>query len=373
MMGFSQNQNKALNAKLSATHVRTRVKNGFTLSYVEGWRVIFEANRIFGFDGWDRETVDSSCIWKDNRSGRAACSYVARVRIQVRAGDHLIVREGTGAGHCEANNMGEAHENALKEAETDATKRALSTFGNSFGLALYDKEQRYVRKPPKKRTASIKKGDVVWVALSEGGTLAEYHDDPVAYCSAIRLNLENLSDRDQLLLFWEDNAATIEDLRNALPNLQTSGGQHYADVLGGIYAMRLQALTDDAETTATLTDECPDAETDELPGDNTVGETVIPIGTQRRLRDKPHLEFVASEPCLVCDRKPCHAHHIRFAQPRAMGMKVGDEWVVPLCFTHHRLLHEAGNEADWWAKQRIDPLEVAERLWRDSRGIQAAE
>ena len=49
-------------------------------------------------------------------------------------------------------------------------------------------------------------------------------------------------------------------------------------------------------------------------------------------------------------------HHIRFAQPRAMGMKVGDEWAVPLCFTHHRLLHDAGNEADWWAKQKIDPL-----------------
>ena len=372
-MGFTEIQTKALGAKLSATHVRTRVKNGFTLSYVEGWHVIFEANRIFGFDGWDRETVDSRCIWKGNHSGRPACSYMARVRIQVRAGDHLVVREGTGAGHCEANDIGQVHENALKEVETDATKRALSTFGNSFGLALYDKEQRYVGKPPKKRTASIKKGDVVWVALSEGGTLAEYHDDPFAYCSSIRLSLETPIDRDQLLLFWEDNAATIEDLRNALPILRTSGGQHYADVLGGIYAMRLQALTDDGEITATLTDELPDAETDELPGDNTVSETVIPIGTQRRLRDKPHLEFVASEPCLVCDRKPCHAHHVRFTQPRAMGMKVGDECSVPLCFTHHRLLHEAGNEADWWAKQRVDPLKIAERLWRDSRGIQAAE
>jgi DNA recombination protein Rad52 len=246
-MGFSQNQNKALKAKLSATHVRTRVKNGFALSYVEGWHVIFEANRIFGFDGWDRETVDSNCIWKDNRAGRATCSYMARVRIQVRAGDHLIIREGTGAGHCEAKNMGEAHENALKEAETDATKRALSTFGNSFGLALYDKEQRYVRRAPKRRAASIKKGDVVWVVISEGGTLTEYHDDPVDFCAAIRFNLENLSDRDQLQLFWEDNAATIEDLRNAIPALQTEGGQHFSDVLASIYSARLQTMADDEE------------------------------------------------------------------------------------------------------------------------------
>ena len=258
-MGFSQNQTKALKAKLSATHVRSRVKNGFTLSYVEGWHVIFEANRIFGFDGWDRQTIDSSCIWKDNRSGRAVCSYMARVRIQVRAGDHLVVREGTGAGHSEANNMGEAHENALKEAETDATKRALSTFGNSFGLALYDKEQRYVRKTPKKSATGIKKGDVVWVVISEGGTLSEYHDDPVAFCAAIRLNLENLPDRDQLQLFWEDNAATIDDLRKALPALQTEGGQHFADVLASIYSARLQAITEDEETTATPSEGFADA------------------------------------------------------------------------------------------------------------------
>jgi DNA recombination protein Rad52 len=372
-MGFSQNQTKALKAKLSAANVRTRVKNGFTLSYVEGWRVIFEANRIFGFDGWDRETVDSSCIWKDNRSGRAVCSYMARVRIQVRAGDHLVIREGTGAGHCEANHMGEAHENALKEAETDATKRALSTFGNSFGLALYDKEQRYVRKTPKKRADSIKKGDVVWVVISEGGTLTEYHDDPVAFCGAIRLGLESLSDPDQLQLFWEDNAATIEDLRKAIPALQTEGGRHFADVLAGIYSSRLQAIADDEETTAAPPEDFADAEIDEPSGAAAVSDTVIPIGSPRRVRDKPHLEFVASQPCLVCDRKPCHAHHIRFAQPRAMGMKVGDEWAVPLCFTHHRLLHEAGNEADWWAKHRLYPLKSAERLWRDSRGLQAAE
>ncbi len=373
MMGFSKNQSKALNGKLSASHVRTRIKNGTTLSYVEGWHVIFEANRIFGFDGWDRETVDSRCIWKGNRSGRPACSYMARVRIQVRAGDHLVVREGTGAGHCEANNIGEAHENALKEAETDATKRALSTFGNSFGLALYDKEKRYVRKMPKKRAASIKKGDVVWVALSEGGTLAEYHDDPVAYCSAIRHNLEALLDRDQLLLFWKDNAGTIEDMRKALPTLRTEGGQHYADVLGNIYSTRLQALTDDGEIAAAATDGLPDELSDQLPNTEIASNTVVPIGTQRRLRDKPHLVFVATQSCLICGRTPCQAHHIRFAQPRAMGIKVGDEWTVPLCLTHHRALHDAGNEADWWAKHRLDPLKSAAELWRDSRGIQAAE
>ncbi len=372
-MGFNEVQTKALNAKLSATHVRTRVKNGFTLSYVEGWHAIFEANRIFGFDGWDRETVDSRCIWKGNRSGRPACSYMARVRIQVRAGDHLIVREGTGAGHCEANDIGQAHENALKEAETDATKRALSTFGNSFGLALYDKKQRYVRKMPKKRATKLDKGEVVWVVISEGGMLSEHHEEPVAFCSAIRHHLEEISDRDQLLLFWEDNAATIEDLRKALPALQTERGQHYTDVLGSIYAARIQAFTEDEDVAETTTQIFPDTVAEEQIDEATASDIVIPIGTPRRLRDKPHLEFVASRPCLICDRAPCQAHHIRFAQPRAMGMKVSDEWAVPLCLTHHRLLHEFGNEVAWWATHKLEPLYIAQKLWGDSHRNQAAE
>jgi len=298
---------------------------------------------------------------------------MARVRIQVRAGDHLVVREGTGAGHCEANDISQAHENALKEAETDATKRALSTFGNSFGLALYDKEKRYVRKTPRKRKDNSKMGDVVWVAVSESGLLSEHHDEPIAFCSAIRHHLESLTDCDQLQLFWDDNATTIEDLRQALPALQTEGGQHFADVLGSIFTARLQALTDDNEVLESSTDEPSNGATDETSGENPESHAIIPINAPGRHRDKPHLQFVASQPCLICDRTPCEAHHIRFAQPRAMGMKVSDEWTVPLCATHHRLLHGAGNEEDWWAHQKINPIVVSEQLWRDSRGMQAAE
>ncbi len=55
-----------------------------------------------------------------------------------------------------------------------------------------------------------------------------------------------------------------------------------------------------------------------------------------RLRDKEHCKFVASEPCIVCGRTPSEAHHIRFAQPRALGRKVSDEYTVPVCRLHHR-------------------------------------
>ncbi len=77
---------------------------------------------------------------------------------------------------------------------------------------------------------------------------------------------------------------------------------------------------------------------------------------------------MASRPCLVCGRSPGHAHHVRFAQPRAIGRRVSDEWVVPLCATHHRALHTVGDEQKWWKERGINPRAQAERLWRERRG-----
>jgi hypothetical protein len=86
-----------------------------------------------------------------------------------------------------------------------------------------------------------------------------------------------------------------------------------------------------------------------------------------RLRDGDHRKFVSTQPCLVCGRSPADAHHLRFAQPRALGRKVSDEFTVPLCRAHHRELHRRGNEAAWWRSIKIEPLPVAYRLWQHSR------
>jgi hypothetical protein len=91
-----------------------------------------------------------------------------------------------------------------------------------------------------------------------------------------------------------------------------------------------------------------------------------------RLRDKEHCKFVAAQPCIVCGRAPSEAHHIRFAQPRAFGRKVSDEYTVPVCRVHHRDLHGYGDEASWWAAVSIDPLPIALELWRRSRSSQLA-
>lgn len=154
-----------LKKPLEKIHVREREQSGRKLSYIEGWHAISEANRIFGFDAWTRETIDIRCVSEHQRRiGRApnqrdgwGVSYIARVRVVVEG----IVREGIGAGHGIDVDLGLAHESAIKEAETDAMKRALMTFGNPFGLALYDKTQaNVVSEPDPKSSAQLKREDV---------------------------------------------------------------------------------------------------------------------------------------------------------------------------------------------------------------------
>lgn len=148
-MGFSQTQIDALSAPLDRKHVKSRSQAGRSLSYVEGWHAIAEANRIFGFGGWDRETVDLRECGETRQVGdKFRVAFICRVRIKVRSGDDdnwdAVVRDGTGYGSGIDKDLGQAYESAVKEAETDAMKRALMTFGNPFGLALYDKEQANV-------------------------------------------------------------------------------------------------------------------------------------------------------------------------------------------------------------------------------------
>ena len=142
MSDFSQKQTRALKQRLNRAHVQSREVDGKSIDYIEGWFAISEANAIFGFSGWDREMTHFERVFERAQGDGTACGYLARVRVRVRAGEAVTVREGTGWGSAKARSLGEAHERALKAAETDATKRALATFGNRFGLSLYDKEQQ---------------------------------------------------------------------------------------------------------------------------------------------------------------------------------------------------------------------------------------
>jgi hypothetical protein len=186
--GFSPEQLAALAAPLDRANVRQREQGRGKVAYVEGWVVVAEANRIFGFDGWQRQTIAMRCVAQAERTIGArgtsrdqkpgwGVTYTARVRVTVNAvGLPPLIREGSGAGHGIDVDLGQAHESALKEAETDAMKRALMTFGNPFGLALYDKRQREVTSSaaPERPTAHPRQAEPAAQHLERSATAAEH-------------------------------------------------------------------------------------------------------------------------------------------------------------------------------------------------------
>ena len=212
-MALSDTQVRQLRAKLEAKHVKTRKANGADLHYVEGWHVIAEANRIFGYDAWDRRTLASHCVWSGQSGAYHGAAYTAKVRVSVRAGDITIVREGSGTGEGKAPTPGQAHELALKGAETDATKRALATFGNPFGLALYDREQLGVRKARGEK-ASPPIGP--WVLRSASGADEASFDKPSEFAGALRNAMTEAQDIELLFAIWEHNVETVRALNRSL-------------------------------------------------------------------------------------------------------------------------------------------------------------
>jgi hypothetical protein len=100
-----------------------------------------------------------------------------------------------------------------------------------------------------------------------------------------------------------------------------------------------------------------------------IDKSILAVAAPHRYRNREHLRYVAQQACLVCGRKPSDPHHLGFTQPRALGRKVSDEFAVPLCRGHHRAVHRSRDERAWWRQAGIDPIKVARRLWKDTRGI----
>jgi len=107
------------------------------------------------------------------------------------------------------------------------------------------------------------------------------------------------------------------------------------------------------------------AERDDQPSG--IDKSVLAVAAPRRYRNREHLRYVAQQPCLICGRKPSDPHHLRYVQPRALGRKASDEFAVPLCRSHHRAVHRAGEERAWWQTTSIDPLKLARKLWKHTR------
>ena len=203
---FTTEQTNALSAPLDKSNVKSRSQAGRELSYIEAWHAIAEANRIFGFDAWNRETVDLRQLGEPRQvEGKWRVGYSARVRITVFAGDRVIIREGCGFGSGIDKDVDQAHESALKEAESDAMKRGLMTFGNPFGLALYDKTQANVVEAPPPRSAAVVAGEASLVMCR---TTADYDEWGQKNKSA----LEDMTkeDRAHLLAMWKRGRAASD-------------------------------------------------------------------------------------------------------------------------------------------------------------------
>ena len=354
-MAFTDTQVRLLKAKLDPQHIKTRNSNGRTLSYVEGWHAIAEANRIFGYEAWDRRTVSASSVWTEAKGGNYCAVYTAKVRITVRAGEIKVVREGSGTCEAIAFTAGQAHELALKGAETDATKRALATFGNPFGLALYDREQTGVRKPRAFR--GMHSGP--WVLRSAAGSSVSSHDTRTAFVAALCRTMTEAKDIELLYDVWEQNIETLRTL------------QRYSKEEPGIVPKLVAHLRSCAvglvKQAGTRQDLSEAAVSKDSGARQAIDKSTLVLSEPKRIRCKEHLRYVASQPCVICGRSPSHAHHVRHAQRRGLGIKVSDEFTVPLCATHHQQLHNTTKEREWWQERKIDPLIVAGTLWRESQ------
>jgi len=315
-MGFSAKQLHALRRNLDHRFVRSRTVNGRELSYIEGWFAIAQANRVFGFDAWSRETLDSRCVLARENRGSFLAVYTAKVRITVKAEDAIIIREGHGSGEGHGNTAGEAHDTALKAAETDATKRALATFGRPFGLELYRKDKMQPS-PAVSLQPTLPDG--------QPGPRSRLHPDDTTPIPRPSHYYGRRHESANKAFFPKKEVAVETFARPAAPSLVPAS--------------------------------CKEV----IP--HRIDKSRLVIAEPKRLRDKAHLKFVASQPCLVCGRTPSDPHHLRFAQPRALGLKVSDEFTVPLCRGHHRQLHQAGNEQAYWEQQKISALKTARDLW----------
>ena len=373
-MSFSDTQLRQLKAPVKIQFVKEREVDGKTLHDLEGWHIIDEANRIGGFDGWDRETLSSQCVWqKQATTSIFVAAYLTRVRITVRAGDRLIQREGLGAGESWSSSPGQAHEWASKIAETDATKRALSTFGNPFGLSLYrDKTEppkaKRLRRDPSRSSAPIDPPPTQEGSEGSGEAIEQHLE-----YDALDLPQADETTYDQSKGPKELDASPLSsgDASSATQEAPSSSRLNPMAEASIPVWVPSAALSKNPLGTAELQPPIQTAATSNLTPHtlppHRIEKSALTIAEPKRIRSREHLKFVASQPCLVCARTPSQAHHLRFAQPRALGRKVSDEFTVPLCATHHHELHMWGNERDWWEEKRIEPLAVAGELWRDNR------
>jgi hypothetical protein len=186
-------------------------------------------------------------------------------------------------------------------------------------------------------------------------------EQSAALLDALRTKLNQLWSAEELAA-WAAEALGVKNTLTAKD----------AEALEQIFASKAASLPPpDNEPELTSNNKLPPGvEGEEAPQASDqveASDRALAIPKPPRRRDKKHLRFVGSQPCLICGRAPSDSHHLRFSQPRALGRKVSDEFTVPLCRSHHRSVHATGTEMKWWDDLGVDPLPIAQKLWAETR------
>lgn len=134
---LNQKQREVLLKGINPKRIASRNQAGRSLSYLEAWDVKAHLIRIFGFGGWSWNVTTADIAFEDqNDKGQWQVGYKVIGTLLI----HSLKCEYTEAaiGSASLPQRGEAHDMAIKTAESDALKRAAINLGDQFGLSLYN-------------------------------------------------------------------------------------------------------------------------------------------------------------------------------------------------------------------------------------------
>jgi recombination DNA repair RAD52 pathway protein len=136
--------NEQINELLKPINQERVFRDAHGFAYVEAWDVRRTMNAVFGFGEWSADVQRMEIISEREvtmKNGKTGWNVVYRAQCVLRLGDMF----GASASYTEwaagaATNptYSEAHDQAIKTAESQAFKRCAVNLGDQFGLSLYN-------------------------------------------------------------------------------------------------------------------------------------------------------------------------------------------------------------------------------------------
>jgi recombination DNA repair RAD52 pathway protein len=123
-----------------------RVKSRDGLAYIEAYDVRAMLTRIFDFGGWSAELVDLHMLYeqptetkgRNGQPGRPAFKVAYRATVRLSVPGAVYTEAAVGESLMPDFKRGDAHDMAVKTAESQALKRCAVNLGDQFGISLYN-------------------------------------------------------------------------------------------------------------------------------------------------------------------------------------------------------------------------------------------